>query len=352
MRENRSAMTIYPTTIPITMRAMFAAILVLTIGNAALAQEAPSSQYLSFDAPHPTNKSYAGTNSAAINRQGRIAGTVIYGGAMHGFVRRQNGTFLAVNVPGASQTSVSAINAYNEVVGDFFAPGGPFGFFRDSAGTYTQLAVPNATTQALDVNGSAVVVGTTHDASGFHGFLWSLPSGFTVFEVPGTKPGNTVALAINGTGTVTGYYFDSKLNNHGFIRSRGGRFIKFDATVGGTEPTSINSSGQITGWGHDAQGNLVGFVRDLDGTIHLISVSGVSSNASTGINDSGVVVGFDFSDANHPSSFQRNPDGGITELPVPFANTANRANGINVFGAITGYYIDSSGTTHGWVKTP
>jgi hypothetical protein len=183
--------------------------------------------------PTPKDKPYALTFAAAINRPGWIAGTVIYNGKMHGFLRRRNGTFIAVDVPGASQTSVFAINAYDEAVGEFDAPGYGCGLLRAAAGSYTQLAVPGAdTTQALGINGTAVLVGTEHDSVGYHGFLWGTQNGFAVFEVPGTKPGNTLAGAINGTGTVTGYYFDSKFNAHGFVRSRGGRFTRFDAVAG------------------------------------------------------------------------------------------------------------------------
>lgn len=334
--------------------AMLAAVLILTLGASALAQDAPS-QYLSFDAPHPKNKSYEGTGVAAINRHGWIAGTLIYAGGMHGYLRRRNGTFIAVNVPGASQTSVWAINAYNEAVGDFLAPAcSSCGFLRDAAGDYTQIAVPGAnSTQALGINGTEVVVGTEHDTTGYHGFLWDAHNGFTLFEVPGTKPGSTLAGAINGTGTVIGYYFDKKSIAHGFVRSRAGRFTKFDAVAGqNTAPTVISSSGQITGYATDSTGNIVGFLRDTDGAITTFSVSGVAATEATAINDSGVIVGFDFTDGNHPASFERDQAGNLNTLTIPFTNTYTRANGINVLGNVTGFYVDPAGISHGWVKVP
>jgi len=330
------------------------AVFALSLAMSAFAQDAPS-HYLSLDAPHPQNKSYVGTYPEAINRHGWIAGIVDYGGTMHGFLRRRNGTFIAVDVPGASQTTVWAINAYDEAVGDFLAPGcNSCGFLRDASGSITQLAIPGASTGALGINGSEVVVGTAKDTVGYHGFLWSAQNGFTVFDVPGTKPGGTLPVAINGTGTVIGYYFAAKGYPQGFVRSRGGRFTKFGAMAGGpiTVPTAINATGQITGWTTDATGDTLGFLRDTDGTITTFSVSGMQATETTAINDSGVIVGFDFTDGNHPASFERDQTGNLNPLTIPFTNTYTRANGINLNGNVTGFYVDPAGVSHGWVKVP
>ena len=336
------------------MQTMASLILILGLALSALAQDT-SGQYLSFDAPHPKNKSYAGTYPKAINRHGWIAGTVVYNAAMHGFLRPRNGTFIAVDVPGASQTSIFAINAYGEAVGEFLAPGcSACGFLRDASGNYTQLAVPGASTDALGINGSEVVVGTAKDVVGYHGFLWSAQNGYTVFDVPGTTPGGTLPVAINGTGTVIGYYFAAKGYPQGFVRSRGGRFTKFGAMAGGpiTVPTAINASGQITGWTTDATGNTLGFLRDTDGTITTFSVPGMTATETTGINDSGIIVGFAFTDGNHPESLERDQFGNITVLDIPFSTTSSEANGINLTGNVTGFYGDAAGVGHGWVKVP
>jgi hypothetical protein len=145
--------------------------------------------------PTPKDKPYARTFAAAINRPGWIAGTVIYHGKMHGFLRRRNGTFIAVDVPGASQTSVFAINAYDEVD----APGCGCGPLRAAAGNYTQLAVPGAdTTQALGINGTAVVVGTEHDSVSYHGFLWGTQNGSLCLRCP--EPSRAIRLRGPSTG--------------------------------------------------------------------------------------------------------------------------------------------------------
>jgi hypothetical protein len=65
-----------------------------------------------------------------------------------------------------------------------------------------------------------------------------------------------------------------------------------------------------------------------------------------------VIVGFDFTDGNHPSSIERDQAGNIITLAIPFTNTYNRANGINLMGNVTGMYIDSAAEAHGWVKVP
>jgi len=93
-------------------------------------------------------------------------------------------------------------------------------------------------------------------------------------------------------------------------------------------------------------------IRDTDGTITTFVVSGVQATETTAINDSGVIVGFDFTDGNHPASFERDQAGNLTALDVPFTNTYTRASGINLIGNVTGFYLDSAGVSHGWVKVP
>ena len=58
---------------------------------------------------------------------------------------------------------------------------------------------------------------------------------------------NTVAIGINDSGEVAGYYQDAALVNHGFIYANG-VFSRVDVTGGsGTELTRITNQGAITG---------------------------------------------------------------------------------------------------------
>src|ERR1035441_7375735 len=123
---------------------------ILTLGANAFAQTLPPSQYISFDAPNAGTGQYQGTGPSSINRQGWIGSTVVYStGASHGFLRKPNGAFIAVNPPNSSQSFVAAINDSNEATGHFYGPSATYGFLRDAAGNYTQLAVAGSNTNKI-----------------------------------------------------------------------------------------------------------------------------------------------------------------------------------------------------------
>jgi len=336
------------------MLAMLASI--LTLGANAFAQTLPPSQYISFDAPNAGTGQYQGTGPSSINRQGWIGGTVVYStGASHGFLRKPNGAFIAVNPPNSSQSFVAAINDSNEATGHFYGPSATYGFLRDAAGNYTQLAVAGSNTNIpAGISPTGVVVGFYYDSIGSHGFLWDAKHGYTVFDVPGSKPGTTLAYAINSSGAITGFYYDNSNYSHGFVRSGNGHFVTFDAVHGGTatESTAINANGQTTGWGNDGLGGTDGFLRNVGGANTIFGVAGAQGSAAAAINDSGVIAGYEFSDGGGDAPFERDQSGNIILITLPFSNTASVSSGINQAGQIIGSYADAAGANHGWVGVP
>jgi hypothetical protein len=313
------------------------------------AQDSP--QYISFDAPHP-GATEASTYPAAINRHGWIAGTVDYGsGVSHGFIRMWNGAFIAVAPPNSRNTVVTAINAYDEVVGKFESAGRWHGFLRNAVGKYTVLDAPGASaTFPTAINGTEVIVGYATDASGAHGFLWDAQNGYTVFDVPGAQDGTTYAIAINGGGIVTGSYIDKSVSaTRGFIRSRSGHYLPFDARGGGsgtyTLPVAINAYGQIAGTVSNDTGGTDCFFRYSNGTFVLFGEGepGFGCTA-TAMNNSGAVVGSFSTEAfgDYAVEYQ---SGNFGPIPLPFFTESSIATGIDLNGHITGSY-----NGHGWVK--
>ena len=337
------------------VRAVLTILAMLILSVCAFPQDAPSAQYLSFDAPQGGTGASQGTYPVAINRHGWIAGTVISDSFVsRGFLRWANGTFISVKPPASSSTFVTAINAYDEVVGGFENASGTHGFLRDATGKYTVLDVPGAVvTVPAAISGSEVVIGYGQDASGTHGFLWDAVHGYTEFDAPEDSSGKTYPTAINGDRVVTGSYTDGNGYSHGFIRFSTGRIITFNAGGSGssTAPTSINAKGQVAGSMTNSQGVTYVFVRSPDGTLRQF---GTASEAGTGsqataINNSGVIVGYVFTEAFGDASFEISR-GGLDSISLPFASTSNTAMGINQDGQITGSYTNFDGVSHGWVK--
>ena len=142
------------------------------------------------------------------------------------------------------------------------------------------------------------------------------------FDVPGAQAYGTIPVAINNEGTIAGYYYDENYVAHGFVRRLDGAFNTFDAPGAGT--VANNGNGTFP----------------------------------TGINDSGVVSGYSNDATDMSLSFLRSPDGKFTTFQAPGADTkpadaaGTNAISINALGAVSGYYGDSSGVVHGFLRSP
>jgi hypothetical protein len=174
-------------------------------------------------------------------------------GTYHGFIW-SGGTFTTTFVyPGAGQTYGRGINQSGTVVGQWteanFANGG--GYLRQADGSFTQLLGPDGPLDLQDINNSGHVVATggwvyangswtqfqipgtpTYEVQprgmnnnddiagvaqvtgGLTGFVHSGSNNYSV-NVPGSI--ETLALDINDSGVVVGWYVDQSHQSHGFI---------------------------------------------------------------------------------------------------------------------------------------
>ena len=263
------------------------------------------------------------------------------------------------------------------------------GFVRAADGTITEFDVPAAPTNVThrgtsptDINGSGVIAGmyATVDTVK-HGFVRAANGTITTFDVPGAGTGlteGTIPLRINAGGDVVGFYTDVNHLSHGFIRTAAtGSFIApIDAPgastigvpkgfkFGGTIAVGIDTAGDIVGIYADTNSINHGFVRAANATITTFDVTGAGAGTAglfpgtnpTGMNAGGDVAGFyaDSSGVNH--AFVRSfATGAITApLDAPGAGTTAMFNGtvpfsINSSDDLTGTYVDVSVVFHGFV---
>lgn len=185
----------------------------------------------------------------------------------------------------------------------------------------------------------------------------------------------TVAYANNDFGDVVGSYTDFHVVPHGFLRTRSGVIISFDAPGAGlgfglnegTVAYSINDLGVIAGQFQDPNLVFHGFVRDADGTFTTFDAPGAGTAAfegtlGTSISQEGVVSGFTIDGNSVYHGFVRDQKGTITTFDAPGAGmTANAPpqgtfpcleTCINSSGAITGFYYDANYGVHGFVRQP
>jgi len=203
------------------------------------------------------------------------------------------------------------------------------------------------------------------------------------FDAPGSGTvanafNGTFATAINAVGTVAGYYNDSNVVSHCFIRTADGKITTFDvpgadinpADAAGSIIYAINAFGTAAGIYLDSSFVSHGFLRSPDGKFTTFDAPGAGGFGTTplAINLEGAIVGY-YTDSNYSfHAFLRSPDGKFTTWIGPDACTGNGSEGcfgsgasnINAFGTIAGGFEDNSGNfvhhsyvrnTEGKVKT-
>lgn len=309
-----------------------------------------------FDEPNAGTGSGQGTVANAINQAGTVTGYYIDSTNMgHGFIRASDGTFTSFDANGALVTEPLAINVRGATTGVWAgASGVTSGFYRSAAGTVTEFSVKVGgipqPTYALSINQGNAIAGEWVDSQGvYHGFIRSPGGSITSIDDPAATDGTRV-VAINNAGTITGSFSGPPNADVGqaFFRTADGTFTNFTVSGGTGAGTAINSAGTIAGGYYTGTSSVAGgFVRATDGTITTFGEKGEISPYS--INDSGAIAG---DVAVSFEGFVRNPSGKITNFRVPGATEGMSAQSINAKGVITGWYTDSNGVFHGFLRTP
>jgi hypothetical protein len=252
------------------------------------------------------------TQLLGINDFDLIAG---YHGATvnKGFVFTPPNHFTAENFPGSAQTQVVAINNFFKTAGFYITTGGvTHGFLRTSGGTFSTVDFPGTGfNQLLGLNVLAQAVGYFAD-----------PPGFTL-DHP--------------------YIFDQ--NGAVFLQ------IVIPLATKGAQATGINDQEEVCGFYIDSGGVTHGFLLNA-GTLTTLNFPGASFTQALGLNDQAQVVGvYMVGTATHGFIFNTK-FGRFRSVDDPNGVGTTTINGINNFGQIVGFYVDSMGHTDGFIGTP
>ncbi len=202
--------------------------------------------------------------------------------AYSGFVDT-NGTFATYifpNLPAGSETALGGTNGIGALCGWIFVNVGPFQAFIHPPGGANSLlfSVPAATaTFCLAINNSYTAAGYYEDSAGvLHGFTRTAGGTVTTIDAPGaaTTPGTTpcsgtaagtAVLGINAAGDVSGHFWDTSYNEHGFVLSHTGVFTQID--VPGAFQTSgggLNDGLWVTGhYDTDSSCDEAGYIAQM-----------------------------------------------------------------------------------------
>jgi hypothetical protein len=275
---------------------------------------------------------------------------------------RKQMSFLSLTLLAASLALPAMAQTPKPRLTEFDAPG---------AGTVSSPeCAPSCGTLAYANNIEGAIVGYYTDTNIVpHAFLRTRDGQITSFDAPGAGLGyglnqGTVAYSINDLGVITGEFQDSGYVYHGFVRFPNGSFATFDAAGAGTaayqgtSAFSINPEGATTGTYIDGNNVYHGFARSPRGEITSFDPPGSTFTypcEETCISPDGTVAGF-YSDANNVThGFVRTRDGTIAEFEPPRAGTGAYQGGggasINPQGTIPGYFFDANNVAHGFVRT-
>ena len=178
-------------------------------------------------------------------------------------------------------------------------------------------------------------------------------------------PFHSAPSIINPNGAIAGYYIDSALVGHGFLRDKNGAFTTFDAPGAGTELARVRLASQSAPVGRLQDSTLTRPMRaTVSCGIRMVSSppidvpgSGTGPGQGTfggGFTPNGTIMG-NYVDADNLShGFLMDKNGAFTTFDTPGAGTGPFQGtypfGINANGAITGWYVDATDVNHGFVR--
>jgi probable HAF family extracellular repeat protein len=142
------------------------------------------------------------------------------------------------------------------------------------------------------VNDNGTVVGTAFFPNGsvpFKAFV-RYANGKTVYWLPS----GAVQSGFNGrnnNGVTTGAYFDASNQHHAFLLN--GSTVTPISKPAGASPMGINKYNTVVGAFDPGTGLSHGFKRYSNGSIIHLDYPNAVQTFATGINDNGVIVGFD-----------------------------------------------------------
>ena len=352
--------------VPMTRQNARLALALLALCTLGLSRSASAqkSAFTKFDPPGSI-----ATSPNSMNRSGAITGYYFDANYLvHSFLRSPDGTLTTIDFPGGYSTEAASLNPAGTITGSYFdANFLGHGFVRSPDGVWTSFdPVGSVDTEPVSINPAGEISGTYYDANNVgHGFLRDPDGAITSVDVPDST-GATYVTGMNPTGEITGYYDDDDewpQPQRGFLRSPDGAYTTFDAPPGegcsscrinvlSTTPSAVNATGEIIGsfYRSDAE-TVYGFVREPDRKMTILYTPCPGGSIfPNSINAAGVIAG-NYYGCGAEHGFVRDRGGKLTTFDPP-GSTSTQPTSINDTGAVTGFYADASGVTHGFLRSP
>ncbi|MGA2131340.1 MAG: hypothetical protein ABSH50_03420 [Bryobacteraceae bacterium] len=237
--------------------------------------------------------------------------------------------------------------------------------------TFQTFPVTGAVTLSVEyVNNAGTISGYFTDASNDTEGFWRASDGaITTYVEPAdtTSPAYTQGNQINKNGMIAGEFYDTGANAYeGYLYSTtAGNYKTYQAPDQPQYTTTalegINDNGDLCGFVQPPPYTVTsGFVK-IDGVVTIFSVDSSTTTLCSGINDSGTAVGYYVDSSGVSHGFARTSSGIITTIDAPGASTTPGSApctgttagtiviGINNAGSVSGHYWDTSYNEHGFI---
>jgi len=316
------------------------------------------------------------TNTTRKNGSFLLLAATVCAVLFSGTVQAASFNFFTVNDPDAATDTppfiqLLGINNAGTVVGytGMGTPNPNRGIILTFPNTFTSLNPNidpvNCTTCQVQVFGITSAGTTTDgfftDAGGItHGFLDSGngPTA-TIVDDPLAPPANNQLLGLDYNGDeAAGFYTDAGGLTHAYTYAvAGGTFTSLptglaNGPVAGDNnmATGVNNAGMVAGFDSPSGAVSNGFLFSA-GVYTGIQFPGSTFTQPLGLNDNGEVVGT-YTDAGGDMHGFTYFNGTYVSFDAPGATTMTVANGVNDQGDIVGFFVDANGDTVGFEAVP
>ena len=282
---------------------------------------------------------------AGLSSDGRVTGQYQDGSGIHAFVTGANGSGITTLGGLTSNPSGSNVNSSGSVVGN----DGSSTFLETLGGSPTTLA--SAQNYFAQINNSGAVA----FSSGNNAYYQAAGGTATLINTSALGA-YTYLSGMNSSGQVTGYTFGSGYGTMtSWVSAADGGAV---TAIGATEPwgggsgalvsTGISDNGTVVGWTYGSATGASGGWEYSGGILTTIaSYADSYSSALTGVNDSGVAIGYEITGSTEQATVYSGGSYSLLSSVIDTGSTVSTltaALGINDAGQILAQGTDSSGT--------
>jgi probable HAF family extracellular repeat protein len=259
--------------------------------------------------------------------------------------------YTAINFPGATYTQAFAINDSGEVVGTYGTATQFQNGFSELKGKYTTIeCVPYSGTLLADINNKGEIVGSyaTNDGGAITGMMWEGED--SCFPISPNGLGTTSVWGVNDSGSIVGWYTNSAGTNDAFLYVNSNYTIIDCPNAVDTRAYGIADNGDVVGDLIAATGQPFQGMIYKSGKCTTVNFPGAASTSAKSMNKKGQIAGW-YTDTK--GVFHGFVKTGKTYQTLNYPGATNTlAFHLNDQGRVAGWYQDTAGVDHGFVATP